>query len=178
MWAAICRWHKTKKSVWVTSCSCCHSVGPQQDRNFHREESHEVQQKRNVMSCTWGGISSVHQQRLWEAALQKRTWGSWRISNWLWTSNVLIGQRSLLEGCCQQVKGCDPCPLLGPGETHLEYYTQCQSTKIIKGLEHLSYEERLVELRLFSMEKRKLRVVSFVCKYLMEKVKNMKPGLS
>lgn len=49
-----------------------------------------------------------------------------------------------------------------------KYSKHPQATKIIGWLKHLSYEEMLRELRLFSLEKRAQKVVIKVCKYVME----------
>lgn len=84
---------------------------------------------------------------------------------------------------CQQVKGDNLSPLLTTTETHLECYIQFlrfqhkkdtnrlesvqpRTTKMIKDLELVTYGERLRELESFSLEKRSLRLILSVQKYV------------
>lgn len=80
------------------------------------------------------------------------------------------------EEHCQQVKGSDPTSVVSAGETsgvlgsggavaRSEYkkdkdvleQIHCSATKVTERLEHVSYMEIVVELGVFSLEKRRFR---------------------
>ncbi len=62
---------------------------------------------------------------------------------------------------------------------HIMEKAQQRATKMIKRLEHLSYDKRLEELYLISLEKRRLRGHLIIrCKYMKKGVKRTRPGSS
>lgn len=96
----------------------------------------------------------------WKAALQKR-------------AQVALQAKSQHPGHCQQVRGSDSsssealvrpqldCCVQFRAPQHKRYVhivekVQCRVIKIIQRMQHVSYKERLRELGLYSLEKRRL----------------------
>ena len=113
------------------------------------------------------------------AALRRRTWGIGKKS-WTWASSVLLPPRTPTVSWAastqgwQQGEGGDCPSLFCPCWLHLEYCVQAWSTqywkdvqlleqvqrkatKITEGLEHLSYEDKLRNLGLISLKKRRFQ---------------------
>jgi len=123
--------------------------------------------------CTW--VEAIPDMRTdWEensltAALQRRTWGSQWTKSWTWASSVLLQPRRPAEPwaasdegwpagqgrwlspsplCSCEAPAGELCPGLAPQyrrDVELLEWLHRRATKIIRGLENLSYKGRLRE---------------------------------
>ncbi|PKU48806.1 hypothetical protein llap_878 [Limosa lapponica baueri] len=132
-----------------------------------------------------GKNDSMHQYRLWVDLLESSSAErdlEVLVDNKLTMSEqcALVAKKvNGLLGCTKnsmasRVEGSHPPLYSALVRPHLEYYVQCwapqfkkdkelletlsqRAMKMVRGLKHLSYEERLRHLGLFSLEKRRLR---------------------
>lgn len=137
----------------------------------------------STRSCTWAG-AILDKSTEWEkmslrAAVQRRTWGFWWMKSRTWANNGLSEPRrptvswaaSKEEWSAGQGKWfyCSTLPMwdstwsiaftsgvLTTTDVDQLEPVQSMGTKIFKGMEHLSYKDRLRKWGLFSMEKRRL----------------------
>ena len=134
-----------------------------------------------------GRNNYMHQYRLGliccREASQRRAWESWWTTGWLWACSLPLWPRRpiIFWGVLKRVTSAswwrissDPPPLLCLVRPRLGYCVQFwaiqfkrdrdllegvqqSTTTMTKGLKHLLYEERLTNLSLFSLGKRRLR---------------------
>ncbi|RMC19333.1 hypothetical protein DUI87_03942 [Hirundo rustica rustica] len=152
---------------------CSPSEGPRQGGEVGREELSELQQ-RQMQGPALGRSNPRHQHGLRADLLgsssEEKDLG-FMSQQWPYDQKGHWCSGVHQEEHCQQDVGGDPAPLLSLGEAHQEFCVQFWAlqderdtklletvqrrvTKMMRGQEYLSGEERLRELGLFSLEQR------------------------
>jgi len=178
----VCRWHQAERCSWHARRTGCHPEGPGQAQEqafvnhmrFNKAKCKVLHLGRGNphYQCRLGdeGTDSSPAKKDLGVLVDEKLDMSCQSALAAQKANWYPGLHQKKRG--QQVEGSDPATLLCSGETPpgvlcpaLEPPAQEghgtvgagpeEATKMIRGLEHLSCEDRLREFRLFSLEKRR-----------------------
>ena len=85
----VCQWHKAGRGSWQTNWGHCHPEGPGQAGQWATRNLMQFYKGKRHIPCL--GRNNPSTSTGWEAAPQRRTWGSWGTSK-PWGRNVPLQQ--------------------------------------------------------------------------------------